>query len=184
MLAAPLLASVSVYWKLLLATTEAGPVFVTETFGVAVEVTVAVSGGEVVVPPAGLVPDAVAVLVSVPASMSCCVTTYVPLQVVFVPAASVVTGQLMAGAVPVPLNAVSLICRPAMATLPVLVTRNEYVTAWPAADTAVGDTVLSSASEGAGWKVLVIEQLALWPLASVSWLPDSAPAVQLQLPAA
>ena len=85
----------------------------------------AVSGCEVVVPPAGLVPDAVAVLLIVPASMSCCVTTYVPLQVVVAPAASVLTGQLMTGAAPVPLNAVSLICRLVIATLPVLVTRNE-----------------------------------------------------------
>ena len=38
------------------------------------EVTVAVSVGEVVVPPSGSVPEAVAVLVIEPASMSCWVT--------------------------------------------------------------------------------------------------------------
>ena len=51
-----------------------------------------------------------------------------PVQVVFAPAASVLTGQLIAGAVPVPLKAVSLICNALIVTLPVLLTRNEYVT--------------------------------------------------------
>ena len=71
----PLLVSVSVYWKLLSTTTDAGPVLMTETLGVAVEVTNALSGGEVVVPPIGLLPEAVAVLVIELASMSCWVTT-------------------------------------------------------------------------------------------------------------
>ncbi|MCY1383092.1 hypothetical protein D9M69_711830 [compost metagenome] len=70
----PLLVNVSVYWKLLSTSTDAGPVFSTETLGVAVEVTVALSAGDVVVPPAGLVPEAVAVLLTEPASMSCWVT--------------------------------------------------------------------------------------------------------------
>ena len=68
------------------------------------------------------------------------------MQVVVAVGASVVTGQVTTGAVPVPLNAVSLICRFVTVTLPVLLTRNEYVTVWPAADTVVGETVLSSVS--------------------------------------
>ena len=44
-------------------------------------------------------------------------------------------------------------------------------------------TVLTSVSVAA-WSLLVIEQLALWPLARVNWLPDKVPAVQLHVPAA
>ena len=36
----------------------------------------------------------------------------------------------------------------------------------------------------AGWSLLVIVQVAFWPLAKVSWLPDRVPAVQLHAPAA
>ena len=72
------------------------------------------------------------------------------MQVVVAPGASVVTGQVISGAVPVPLNAVSLICSAVTVTLPVLPTRNEYVTVWPAADIVVGETVLSSVSVDVG----------------------------------
>ena len=68
------------------------------------------------------------------------------MQVVLSVGASVITGQVITGAAPVPLKAVSLICRPVIVTLPVLLTRNEYATVWPAADTVVGDAVLSSVS--------------------------------------
>ena len=44
-------------------------------------------------------------------------------------------------------------------------------------------TVLTSVSV-AGRSLLVIVQVALWPLARVSWLPDRVPAVQLHAPAA
>ena len=73
-------------------------------------------------------PDAVAVFVIEPASMSACVTVYVPVQVVEAPGASVVTGQVITGGVPVPENAVSVADTPVSVALPVLVTKNEYVT--------------------------------------------------------
>ena len=43
-------------------------------------------------------------------------------------------------------------------------------------------TVLTSVSVAA-WSLLVIVQVAFWPLARVSWLPDRVPAVQLHAPA-
>ena len=67
-------------------------------------------------------PGRVAVLVIEPASMSACVTVYVPVHVVEAPGASVVTGQVITGGVPVPENAVSAARTPVSVVLPVLVT--------------------------------------------------------------
>jgi hypothetical protein len=92
------------------------------TVTVAVEL-LAVTGG-----PVGGVPDAVAVFVMEPASMSACVTAYVPVQVVDCCGIRVVTGQVITGGVPVPENAVSVTPTPVRVVFPVLVTRNEYVT--------------------------------------------------------
>jgi hypothetical protein len=101
---------------------------VSESAGAAATVTVAVDGADVTAGPVGGVPDDVAVLVTVPASMSACVTVYVPVQVVESRGARVVTGQLITGGVPVPENAVSVADTPVRVALPVLVSRNEYVT--------------------------------------------------------
>ena len=46
------------------------------------------------------------------------------MHVVLAVGASSVTGQLIAGAVPVPLNAVSVIANPSTITLPLLLTSN------------------------------------------------------------
>ena len=58
-----------------------------------------------------------------PASMSACVTVYVPVQVVDACGTSVVTGQVITGGVPVPENAVSAALTPVSVVFPVLVTR-------------------------------------------------------------
>jgi hypothetical protein len=91
-------------------------------------VTVAVDGADVTAGPVGGVPVAVAVSMIEPASMSACVTVYEPVHVVDAPGASVVTGQVITGGVPVPENAVSTALTPVNVALPVLVTWNEYVT--------------------------------------------------------
>jgi hypothetical protein len=126
-------------------------VFSSDRLAIALAVTVAVDGGEVTAGPAGGVPDAVAVLVIEPASMSACVTTYVAVHVVDVAGARVVTGQLTAGGVPVPVNAVSATFRLVSVTLPVFVTKKEYVTVCPAPVTIVGLADLTSVSFGV-WK--------------------------------
>ena len=60
-----------------------------------------------------------------PASMSACVTAYVPVQVVDACGTSVVTGHVTTGGVPVPENAVSTALTPVSVMLPVLVTAYE-----------------------------------------------------------
>ncbi|MBW8367752.1 MAG: hypothetical protein K0M70_07840, partial [Arenimonas sp.] len=55
-----------------------------------------VSGGDIVVPPPGGVPLAVALLFTVPALTSAWVIVCVPVQVVLAPGASVVTGHTAA----------------------------------------------------------------------------------------
>ena len=90
--------------------------------------TVAVDGFDVTAGPVGGVPEAIAVSTTEPASMSACVTVYVPVHVVDAPGASVVTGHVITGGVPVPENAVSAALTPVNVALPVLVTWNEYVT--------------------------------------------------------
>ena len=62
------------------------------------------------------------------------------MHVVDAAGANVVTGHDTADNVPVPENAVSFTVTPCNVTLPVLVTRNEYVTELPAADTTPGLT--------------------------------------------
>ena len=57
-------------------------------------------------------------------------------------------GQVAADRVPDPLNAPSAIVTPLMVWLPVLVTRNEYVSGVPTALALVGDTDLARDSDG------------------------------------
>ena len=58
-----------------------------------------------------------------PASMSACVTVYVPVQVVDACGVSVVTGHVITGGVPEPENAMSVTLTPVNVVFPVLVTR-------------------------------------------------------------
>jgi hypothetical protein len=88
-------------------------------------VTVAVEGADDTAGPVGGVPDTVAVLVIEPASMSACVTEYVPEQVVDAWGASVVTGHVTAAGVPVPEKADSSTATAVKFWFPVLVTANE-----------------------------------------------------------
>ena len=60
------------------------------------------------------------------------------MQVVDAAGANVVVGQLIGDNVPVPVNDVSLTAMLLIVTLPVFVTRNEYVTVAPAEDTLAG----------------------------------------------
>jgi hypothetical protein len=71
------------------------------------------------------VPDATPVFVIEPASMSACVTVYVPVQVTDAPGATDVSGHEITGGVPVPENAVSAALTPVSVVFPVLVTTNE-----------------------------------------------------------
>ena len=75
------------------------------------------------------------------------------MQVTDTPGSIVAGGQTGTGAVPVPLNAVSVTVGSVRVTFPVLVTRKEYVTVWPAAVMVVGvadfTTVIAGLS-GAG----------------------------------
>jgi hypothetical protein len=130
-------------------------VFSTASPGDAGAVTVAVDGSEVTAGPDGGVPDAVAVFVIEPASMSACVTVYVPVQVMDACGAKVDTGHESTGGVPVPENDVSAALTFVSVVLPVLVTRAEYVTVWPAVVTADGEAVFSTASPGDAGTVTV-----------------------------
>ena len=127
-------------------------VFFTVSDGEAGSLTTIVDGVEVVGPVklAGGVPTALAVLLSVPWSMSSCVTVYVVVQVTLAPGASEAApaGQLIVPSVPEPLNVPSLTPTPPSVTLPVLVMRNEYVMVWPAAVAVAGDAVFFSVSAG------------------------------------
>ena len=87
--------------------------------------TTAVDGGDVTAGPVGGVPVAVAVLVTTPAFTSAWVTVYVAVHVVVAPGASVVTGHEITGAVPVPVNVVSVTETAVRSTLPVFVTTKE-----------------------------------------------------------
>ncbi len=141
------------------AVTDAGvAVLVTVSAGPAVAPTVAVEAFEVTAGPVGGVPVAVAVSTTEPASTSACVTVYVPVHVVDVCGASVVTGHVMTGGVPVPENAVSVTLTPVTPVLPVLVTTKEYVTVWPAAVTVPGAAVFSNDRLGAGVAVTVADE--------------------------
>ncbi|MFF3443359.1 hypothetical protein, partial [Streptosporangium sp. NPDC002721] len=72
--------------------------------------------------PVGGVPDATAVFTIDPASMSACVVTYVPVQVVVAWGASVVTGHVTTGGAPEPENDVSATLKAVNVVLPVLTT--------------------------------------------------------------
>ena len=112
---------------------------VTVNAAVRVAGTVTDDGGDTgAVTPAGGVPVAVAVLAIEPASISACVTVYVAVQSTLAPGANAPGGHVATGAVPVPVNAVSVTAGSVMVTLPVLVTTNVYVTTSPAAVTVVG----------------------------------------------
>ena len=102
--------------------------------GAGVIVIVVSDGGDVTFGPEGGVPVAVAELVTVPASASACVTTYVAVQVTRAPGSSdaAPAGHVTADRVPEPLNAPSSTVTFVSVTLPVFVTRNEYVTVSPA----------------------------------------------------
>jgi hypothetical protein len=97
------------------------------TDGLEAAVTLAVDGGEVRVVPPGSLADAVAVLLTDPASMSACVTAYVAVHVTLAAGASdaAPAGQVTDDIVPVPENAPSVTPTPCIVTLPVLVTTNE-----------------------------------------------------------
>ncbi|GAA3026299.1 hypothetical protein GCM10017559_60240 [Streptosporangium longisporum] len=84
-------------------------------------VTVAVDGAEVTAGPVGGVPEAVAVLVMVPASMSAWVMTCVPLQVTDSCGASVVRGQVIGPGVPEAVET-SVMATPVRVVLPMLTT--------------------------------------------------------------
>ncbi|MFF3443363.1 hypothetical protein [Streptosporangium sp. NPDC002721] len=98
-------------------------VFSNARLGAASALTVAVDGSDATGGPVGGVPDATAVFTIDPASMSACVVTYVLVQVVEACGASVVTGHVTTGGVPVPENAVSTTPTPVNVTFPVLATR-------------------------------------------------------------
>jgi len=104
--------------------------------------------------------------------MSACVTAYVPVHVVEASGASVDTGQVITGAVPVPENAVSAADTPVNVTLPVLVTRNEYATDCPAPLTTVGVADFVNEIEGAGVTVTVAEDGADVTAGPVGGVPD------------
>ncbi|MFF3443365.1 hypothetical protein [Streptosporangium sp. NPDC002721] len=88
-------------------------------------VTVAVDGSDATGGPVGGVPDATAVFTIEPASMSACVVTYVPVQVVEACGTSVVTGHVTTGGVPVPENDVSVTLKAVNVVFPVLTTAYE-----------------------------------------------------------
>ena len=87
-------------------------------------------------------------LVTTPAFTSAWVTVYVAVHVVVAPGANVVTGHEITGAVPVPVNVVSVTETPVRSTLPVFVTRKLYVTTSPAAPTDVGSTDFTNVNAG------------------------------------
>ncbi|MFF3443351.1 hypothetical protein [Streptosporangium sp. NPDC002721] len=100
-------------------------VFNNARLGAVSAVTVDVDGLEATGGPVGGVPEATAVFTTVPASMSACVVTYVLVQVVDACGASVVTGHVTTGGVPVPENVVSVTLKAVNVVLPVLTTAYE-----------------------------------------------------------
>src|SRR5262245_40665178 len=99
--------------------------------------TVALDGFDVIVAPDGAVPVTVAVLAITPASTSAWVAKYLLEQVVEPPGSRVVTGQLIVGAPLAGGAKTSVMVSARKVTVPVLVTRNEYVTSSPATVTVV-----------------------------------------------
>jgi hypothetical protein len=98
------------------------------------------------------------------------------------PGASVVTGHEITGGVPEPENAVSVTLTPVSVLFPVLVTRNEYVTVWPAAVTDVGDAVFNNATKGAAVAVTVADDGADVTAGPVGGVPEAV-AVSVTEPA-
>ncbi|MEU8385210.1 hypothetical protein [Streptosporangium sp. NPDC048865] len=101
-------------------TTDGTAVFSSVRLAAGSPVTVAVDRADVTAGPVGGVPEALAVFTIDPASTSACVVSYVPVQVVEAPGASVVTGHVISGGVPVPEKAVSVTSTPVNVVLPVL----------------------------------------------------------------
>lgn len=105
-------------------------------------------------PTIGNVPDAVAEFVIFFDFTSACVTAYEAAHVCTSPGASLDSGQLTTGVPPEPENS-WVMTMPLSSTLPVLLTRNEYRTFSPAADTVDGDTDDTNPNPGdhptAGW---------------------------------
>ncbi len=102
--------------------------------------------------PWGGVPVAVAELVTVPASTSACVIVYVASQVTAAAGARVAApaGHTTSERSPVPVNAPSSTCTSVSGTLPVFVTRNEYVISSPTAySAATGDADFTTVIAGA-----------------------------------
>ncbi len=104
-------------------------VFATVSAGAGSPGTRTVDGGDTGGSPEGGVPVTVAVFVTPPPSRSACVTTYGAVQVTWAPGArdAAPAGHVTTGAVPVPVKPVSSTVTSAIVTLPVLVTRKEYV---------------------------------------------------------
>ena len=103
----------------------------------------------------GVLPLAVAVLTTDPASTSACVSVYVFVQVVVAPGASELTGQLTVptfGSVTPTLVSV---------TLPVFFTRNEYAIVAPTALPLGVPAVLLSVIPGPGVTVVSTESVAV-----------------------
>jgi hypothetical protein len=125
----PVLVVKNVYVMTWPATKAPGPAgeadFTTVMAGDWLAMTTAELGVLVVVPPVGIVPVAVAVLVIWPASTSAWVVVYVAVHVVVAPTASEVVGHETVPIVPVPVNAVSLTTTLVRSVFPEFVTANE-----------------------------------------------------------
>jgi hypothetical protein len=131
-------------------TADGEALFTTDRPGAGAADTVALDGDDVTAGPDGGVPDAVAVFVTEPASTSACVTEYVVVHVSCAPGARFPAGHVTGDNVPVPVKAPSFTVTRCRVTFPVLITANEYVTDWPAADTAAGDADFTTDRPGAG----------------------------------
>ncbi len=113
--------------------------------------TAAADGVEVVVPPAGLVPAAVAESLIDPLFRSACVTVYVAVHVTLAPGAIDAAPAGHVGPVAkVPAGAlwVSVTPTSVRVTLPVLVTTKLYVTTAPTTATVVGDADFAIVNAG------------------------------------
>jgi hypothetical protein len=109
----------------------------------------------VTVVPCALAPVTVPVATTEPASTSAWVSVYGAVQVVEPPGASVFVGQLTLSEGPAGGARVAAVLRPVRLTFPVLVTRNDQVTAWPAVPAEAGSTEVASATAGL-WVVVTV----------------------------
>ncbi len=129
-------------------------------------------GVEVTGTPAGDTPDAVAESWMEPKSRSVWVIVWMPVQVVDAPGANDDTGQVTVtgvdGAV-----AVSVTESEVSVTLPVLVTRKEYVTCCPTVEYTVGDAVLPIVTAAVGVAVTVADDGVELTLAPAGDVPEA-----------